>query len=77
MSRFDPGPRRRWRRSRLATILLLPAVVLGAVVDVLSAAPLPFSVPRVLVVLPAVGGLALCTLALILIFLDLRQPPRK
>jgi hypothetical protein len=77
MSRFDPGSKRRWRRSRLATILLLPTAVLSAVASFLSAYPLPFSVPRVLVVLPAVIGLALGTLALVLIFLDLRQPPRQ
>lgn len=73
MNRLYPGHRRRGQRLEAVLIIISGSLVI--VGTFLNAYPLPFRVPRVLVLLPAVSGFALALVALVLILRELPLLP--
>jgi hypothetical protein len=70
-------PRHKRRREILVIVLVAAGYALAMVTAFLNIWPLPFRVPYVLVLLPTAAGLALLTVALVLIFRDRPRVPRS
>ena len=75
MSRLQPGHERRWRHQRLVAVLVVVGGVLESAITFLTAWPLPFHVPGVLVLVPGVIGLVLLVVALVLTIPAIRELP--